>query len=163
MAKDNNTKIQARITDVLETGENVLAAQALTTRGARAVTEWMADHNPASELPTLEQTMGVAGGLVLSERRLPTGFLVVVTEERVLMFGRSVSGKPKDLIEVWARDEVVLDVIDQGNRVRSRLFFLGLPDSTCLVGEAPINGSALESADDFVATFSHKTVGTATA
>lgn len=150
MANDTLSKMQTRIADVLEDGENVMAAQALTTRGHRAIAEFVADTDLVEALPAMQETVGVETGLIFSERRYPTGMLAIVTEERVLLFVRSVSGKPKELLEAWCRDEVCLDAIDQGNRIKSRLFFVGLPDATCVVGEAPINGNALVESDRFV-------------
>lgn len=149
----SNQRIQARIAHTLEEGESVVAAQALTNRGPRAVTTWMAQTDVVASLPGIHDRIGVESGLVLSERRFPTGFLMIMTEHRVLAFSRSVSGKPKELLDVWSNEDLVLDVIDQGSRIKSRLFFFLLPDSSVAVGEAPINGSALDESDRFVACF----------
>lgn len=156
MGRDVISVMNDKLGDVLADGEKVVGAQPLTVKGSRALAAWAEgiDGDLASLLPTYRSHHGDAEELTVADDTIPNAFVAAVTEERVLVFSRSLTGKPKELAEEYAVGEVTLDYVDTGDRVKSRVFVFGTPTGKVFAGECPINGKALTAADDFVAAWS---------
>jgi hypothetical protein len=107
----------------------------------------------AAVLPNLLAQYGKVDELVVSDEAIPNAFVAAVTRDRVLVFTRSVTGKPKELVDEYELASTTLDFIDTGDRVRSRVFIFGMPSGKVFAGQCPINGKALDDADRFVAAW----------
>jgi hypothetical protein len=133
--------------------ERWLAAHAMTVKGTRWLRDWCTTIDPAVVLQDHARHHGAGSDLQVADLGLPTGLVVAVTGQRVVVFGRSLTGRPRSIVAEWPIDQVSLDVVDSGDRVRSRLFVLGLDDGSLVAGAAGVNGAALERADTFVQAF----------
>lgn len=153
MARDTVRVMQDKMGDLLVDDEEYLGAQAMTIKSRRALTAWAAAGDVAELLPNYLAQHGAVEELVVADEAIPTAFTAAVTGERVMVFSRSVTGKPKELVEEYDLAATTLDVVDLGERAKSRLFIFGMPSGKVFAGECPINGKALESADQFVAAW----------
>ena len=103
---------------------------AVTTGGAvRAAESWAEaaaaevglDDPPVSDI-------GFDGGRPL---------ILGLTETRVLVFAGSHLGRPKDLLGAWPREDCELRVCRRDGEVAATPAFLGLPDGSWIIGDAP--------------------------
>ncbi len=150
MAQDVLERMNRRAGEVLFSGERYFGAQPMTMKGRNSVASWAAGADVPAVLPNYVAQHGAVETLQVADDAVPTAFLAAVTEKRVLLFSRSLTGKPKELVEEYDLASITLDVIDTGDKVRSRLFVFGRPSGKVFVGECGINGKALGSADMFV-------------
>ncbi len=150
MTRDPVERMHTCAADVLNDDERYLGAQALTIKGRAALGAWAEDVDLESILPNYLAQHGKVEELVVADDAIPNAFLAAVTRERVLLFSRSITGKPKELVEAHDLAATTLDVVDTGDKARSRLFIFGMPSGQVFAGECPINGKALERADRFV-------------
>lgn len=153
MATDALTRVENRAGAHLEPGEHYVAAQPMTVKGPVALSNLLEGIDADAALGNYVTAHGSVDELEVVDAQVPNAFLVAVTNRRVMVFGRAMSGRPKDLVADQPLAEVTLDVIDHGDRVRARTFVFGRGDGTIFAGEAGINGSAAETADRFVAAF----------
>lgn len=153
MGTDLLERMQRKTTDVLRPGELYLAAQPMTVRGPQSLARWAADADLAAALPNHTARHGELTELAIADQDLPNAFLVALTPLRVLVFQRSFSGRPKELVGEHERADVTLDWFDHGDRARARTFVFGLASGEVFVGDFGINGKALDSADRFVEAF----------
>ncbi len=153
MGRDTVSMMTDKMGDVLGAEEDFLGAQSLTIKSSRALSAWAADADMAELLPNYLAQHGDVEELVVSDEAIPNAFLTAVTGERVLVFSRSVTGKPKELVESYDLAATTMDFVDTGDRVRSRIFVFGMPSGQVFAGECPINGKALSDADGFVASW----------
>lgn len=155
MGRDVVSTMNDQMSEVLADDEQVVGAQALTVKGSRALATWAerVDADLASLLPTYLAHHGDVDELVVADDTIPNAFLAAVTGERVLVFSRSLMGKPKELVEEFSLAETTLDYVDSGDRVKSRVFLFGTPAGKVFAGECPINGKALGAADEFIAAW----------
>ena len=151
MGRDTVSLMQTKMGDVLSGSEEYLGAQPLTIKGSRALATWADDEDMASILPNFLAQHGKVDELVVSDEAIPNAFVAAVTGDRVLVFSRSVTGKPKKLVEEYDLASTTLDFVDMGHRVRSLVFIFGMPSGKVFAGECLINGKALDEADTFVA------------
>jgi len=150
MAQDVLERMTDQAADVLENGERFLGAQPLTIKGRNALKVWASEADVMSALPNYVRQHGDIDGIDVADAAIPNAFLAAVTDKRVFVFSRSITGKPKELIETHELAATTLDVVDTGDKARSRLFVFGTLSGKVFVGECGINGKALESADAFV-------------
>lgn len=150
MAQDLISRLTERAGEHLEDGEYFLGAQPMTIKGRVAFTAWAADADLAGELPNYVTQHGSVDELSVADEALPNAFLTAVTDKRVFVFGRSITGKPKELVDTHDLAATTLDVVDTGGRARSRVFVFGTPSGKVFAGECGINGKALQAADAFV-------------
>ena len=155
MGRDVVSVMNDKIGEVLGDDERVVGAQALTIKGSRALATWAegVEGDLAALLPVYRSHHGDVDELVVADDSIPNAFLAAVTEQRVLVFSRSLTGKPKELVEEYSLAETTLDFVDSGDRVKSRVFLFGTPTGKVFAGECPINGKALVGADEFVAAW----------
>jgi hypothetical protein len=153
MGRDSVAMMKDKMGDVLGDQEDFIGAQAMTIKGSRALTAWAAEAEMAEVLPNYLSQHGDVDELVVADEVIPNAFLTAVTDERVLVFSRSVGGKPKELVESYELAATTMDFVDTGDRVRSRIFVFGMPSGQVFAGECPINGKALVDADNFVASW----------
>ncbi len=154
MAKSVVERMNRRASDALEPGERYIGAQPMTVKGAAAVASWSSDVDLKASLPNYLAQHGDVEGFGVADDSVPNAFLAAVTDKRVLVFTRSVNGRPRELVETHELAAMTLDTIDAGTKVRSRLFVFGSPSGKVFVGECGINGRALDSADAFVQAWS---------
>ncbi len=150
MTRDAVERMQDRAADVLNDSERYLGAHALTIKGRSALGAWAGEVDMESAMPNYLAQHGQVDELVVADDAIPNAFLAAVTDERVLLFSRSITGKPKELVEAHDLAATTLDYVDTGDRARSRLFIFGTASGQVFAGECPINGKALEAADRFV-------------
>ncbi len=150
MAQDVVERMNQRAGEVLHSGERYFGAQPMTVKGRNSVESWAADADVMAMLPNYVAQHGTTEVLDVADDAVPSAFLAAVTEKRVLLFSRSITGKPKELVEEYDLASITLDVVDTGDKVRSRLFVFGRPSGKVFVGQCPINGKALSSANLFV-------------
>ena len=145
---------------MLGEGEQYLGAQPMSVKGPKALTVLLDDLDADSALANHVRRHGSIDELAVDDEVVPTGFLVAVTNERVLVFGRSFTGRPKELAAEYPLDEVELDVVDRGERARARTFVFSRADGTVFAGDVGISGEAGVAADRFVESFAEaKTKG----
>lgn len=150
MAKDALTRVKDKAAATLEDGEEFLGAQAMTIKGPVALAAWGAEVDLVESLPNYVGQHGEVAELRVADDTIPNAFLAAVTDRRVLLFSRSITGSPKELVEAHELAATTLDVVDSGDRVRSRVFVFGTPSGRVFAGECGINGAALAAADQFV-------------
>ncbi|MGI9623621.1 MAG: hypothetical protein ACR2PK_12360 [Acidimicrobiales bacterium] len=150
MGRDVVIDTQERVGDVLADGEVYLGAQPMTIKSRNAFATWAEGRDLAEELPNYASQHGGTEDIQVADSTLPNAFLAAVTEDRILLFSRSITGKPRELVGEHSLVATTLDVVDFGDRVRSRLFVFGTASGQVFAGESPINGKALSSADRFV-------------
>lgn len=144
------SKLNQKAADALEEGERFLAGQPMTVKGRNALAAW-ADGIALDEvLPNYVAQHGQTENLDVADETVPTAFLAALTDRRVLLFSRSLTGSPKELVESHDLVATTLDVVDTGDRARSRVFVFGSPSGQVFAGECGINGKALQAADAFV-------------
>ncbi len=150
MAKSVVERMNRRAGDALEPGERYIGAQPMTVKGASAVESWSNELDLEASLPNYVAQHGNVEGFGVVDAVVPSAFLAAVTDKRVLVFTRSVNGRPRELVETHDLATMTLDTVDEGTKVRSRVFVFGSPSGKVFVGECGINGKALGSADAFV-------------
>jgi len=139
--------------DALEGDEHWLAAQPMTVRGPRAMGAWAREHDLDEVLADRSRVYpGVAGTATIPEA-MPRSFVAAVTERRLALFDTKLGSRPGDLLFSWPLASTSLDIVDEGERVRSRLFLFGVADGALIAGAAGVNGKALAEADAFTAAF----------
>lgn len=153
MGRDVIEMMQARVGDQLNPGERYLGAHAMTIKARRAFGLWTDGLDLHEALPAYVAEHGTVGELDVADDDVPNAFLAAVTTERLLLFSRSMTGKPRELVDQHDLPGCTLDVVDSGARVRSRVFVFGLPSGRVFAGESPINGKAIDDADRFVAAW----------
>lgn len=139
--------------DLLEEGELWLAAHAMTVRGPKTMTAWAAGRDLGEVLPDRRRVHPEASGTATVGEAVPRSFIAAVTERRLALFATAFGRRIGVLLFAWPLASTSLDIIDEGDRVRSRLFVFGVDDGALVAGAAGINGKALEAADVFVAAF----------
>lgn len=144
------TKLNNKVADVLEEGERFLGGQPLTIKGRNAFSAWVDGVAVDEVLPNYVAQHGGTDALKVADDTIPSAFLAAVTDRRVLLFSRSLTGSPKELVESHDLVATTLDVVDTGDRARSRIFVFGGPSGQVFAGECGINGKALRAADAFV-------------
>ncbi len=150
MGRDVIDMMQARMGDELNPGERYLGAHAMTIKARKAFGLWADGVDLGAVLSAYAAEHGNVGELDVADDEVPNAFLAAVTTERLLVFSRSMTGKPRELVDQHDLPGCTLDVADSGDRVRSRIFVFGLPSGRVFAGESPINGKALDAADRFV-------------
>lgn len=140
-------------TDDLDVGEHWLAAQAMTVRGPKTMVAWAAEHDLDELLVDRGRVHPGATGTATIPEAMPRSFVAAVTERRLVLFGTKLGGRPGDLLVSWPLASTSLDIVDEGDRVRSRLFLFGVEDGALVAGAAGVNGKALAEADAFVEAF----------
>ncbi|MFN3215655.1 MAG: hypothetical protein ACE367_04100 [Acidimicrobiales bacterium] len=140
-------------TDDLEAGEHWLAAQAMTVRGPKTMLAWAAEHDLDDLLADRKRVHPGATGTATIPEAMPRSFVAAVTERRLALFETKFGGRPGDLLFSWPLESTSLDIVDEGDRVRSRLFLFGVADGALVAGAAGVNGKALAAADAFVEAF----------
>ena len=150
MAQDLISRLNERAAELLDEGEQFLGAQPMTIKGRVALSAWASSVDIGDELPNFSTQHGKVEELAVADDSVPTAFLAAVTDKRVFLFGRSITGKPKDVVETLDLNATTLDVVDTGTRARSRVFVFGTPSGKVFAGECGINGKALQAADAFV-------------
>ena len=153
MGRDVVEMMQARMGDELNPDERYLGAHAMTIKARRAFGLWADGVELDEVLPSYVAEHGPTLELDIADDDLPNAFLAAVTTERLLLFSRTVTGKPRELVDQHDLHGCTLDAVDTGARVKSRIFVFGLPSGRVFAGESPINGKALEAADRFVAAW----------
>ena len=154
MSQDILERMNNRASDVLDNGERYFGAQPMTIKGRSSLAAWAEQADVEGSLPNYVAAHGVVDELSVADDTIPNAFLAAVTEQRVLVFSRSLTGKPKELVETYELGGCTLDVIDQGDRARSRIFVFGTPSGEVFAGECAINGKAQTAADAFVDAWS---------
>ena len=104
-------------------------------------------------MPNFTTQHGQTEELRVADDNVPTAFVAAVTDRRVLLFSRSISGNAKELVEELDLAATTLDIVDSGDRARSRVFVFGTPSGQVFAGECGINGKALQAADAFVSAW----------
>lgn len=150
MARDAIALMTSRAADVLNPEEQYLGAHAMTIKGRNALSIWAGGVDLETDLANYAAKHGRIETLDVADDELPNAFLAAVTGDRLLLFSRSMTGKPRELVDQHDLVGTTLDVVDTGARARSRLFVFGMPSGRVFAGESPINGKALEAADLFV-------------
>lgn len=150
MAQEVLERMTDRVGEVLEEGERFFGAQPLTIKGRNALKAWAAEGDIMSALPNYVRQHGDIDGIDVADASIPNAFLAAVTDRRVLVFSRSLTGKAKELIDTHELAATTLDVVDTGDKARSRMFIFGTLSGKVFAGECGINGKALETADAFV-------------
>ncbi len=150
MARDVISQMQDKVGGVLEVDEHYIGAQALTIKSRRALSAWAEEADLDGALPNLVRQHGSVDDLAVADQTIPNAFLAAVTPRRVLLFSRSITGRPRELIEEHDLVATTMDFVDTGDRARSRLFVFGMPSGMVFAGECPINGKAQDAADRFV-------------
>jgi hypothetical protein len=150
VGRDVINQMQTRAGDVLERDETYLGAHPMTIKSQDAFAAWANEVDLAEALPNYMAHHGSVHDLEIADSVLPNAFLAAVTPQRVLLFSRSMAGKPRELVADHALVATTLDIVDLGDRARSRLFVFGTASGEVFAGESPINGRALEAADRFV-------------
>lgn len=140
-------------TDDLEAGEHWLAAQAMTVRGPKTMLAWAAEHDLDDLLADRERVHPGATGTATIPAAMPRSFVAALTERRLVLFATKFGGRPGDLLFSWPLESTSLDVVDEGDRARLRLFLFGVEDGALVAGAAGVNGKALAAADGFVEAF----------
>lgn len=147
-------KLQARAGDVLEGGEQVLAAIRTMPRGT-----------------TMGMGIGGAVGAVVAQRQAkkgqaeqaegsnaaewpPVRCAVGVTDKRLLIYDYTMMGKPKDLIGQFSLDQIASVDVDKGVTNKVRFAFA---DGSA----AQVECAKLEKVGDFVSSFQKVKAGTA--
>lgn len=125
---------------LLQTGEQVLAALRVNAVGTHSAAAWLEEHAPAATTPVAEA--------------LPVGYLLVVTDRRVLAARCTLTGRPKSLAAEWPVAGAWIEYEDRGERARVRRVALYV-GTEAIVADAPINGTALDDAEAFLAGFAH--------
>jgi hypothetical protein len=139
--------------DALEGDEHWLAAQAMTVRGPKTMTTWAADRDLTELLVDRGRVHPGASGTATIGKPMPRSFVAALTEHRAALFAAKLGGRPGDLLFSWPLASTSLDIVDEGDRVRSRLFLFGVEDGALVAGSAGTNGKALADADAFVDAF----------
>lgn len=140
-------------TDDLAGDEHWLAAQAMTVRGPKAMVTWAAERDLDETLADRRRVHPGATGTATIPDAVPRSFVAAVSERRLAVFEVKLGGRPGDLLFSWPLESTSLDVVDEGERVRSRLFVFGVGDGALVAGSAGVNGKALADADAFVEAF----------
>ncbi len=153
MAATPVEQMTRRAGDVLGPSETFRGAQGMTIKGRNALAVWAGGTDARQALPNLVAAYGESSDLNVDDDAVPNAFIAAVTNERLLVFARSIGGKPKELALEFPLADCTLDAVDVGERARSRIFVFSKSDGSVFAGEAAINGKALESADAFVAAF----------
>jgi hypothetical protein len=151
MASDLLTAFEGRTYATLAGGERYVAALRLTVKGPVALTALFAGLDVATRLPNHVAAHGPIETLEVADAELPNSFIAALTDSRLLVFGRSITGKPKDLIAEHPLSELTIDVVDHGERVLARTFVFTQADGKVFAGECGINGKARDVADRFAA------------
>jgi hypothetical protein len=139
--------------EALEGEERWLAAQAMTVRGPKTMTTWAADRDLAEVLVDRGRVHPGATGTATIGEPVPRSFVAAVTERRLALFATKFGGRPGDPLFSWPLASTSLDIVDEGDRVRSRLFLFGVDGGALVAGSAGTNGKALADADAFVDAF----------
>lgn len=150
MGRDVVEMMQARMGDELNPEERYLGAHAMTIKARRAFGLWADGVELDDVLTSYVAEHGSVDELDVADDEVPNAFMAAVTTERLLLFSRSMTGKPRELVDQHDLHGCTLDVADTGARVKSRIFVFGLPSGRVFAGESPINGKALEASDRFV-------------
>lgn len=150
MAQDLISRLHEQAGALLEDGERFLGAQPMTIKGQVALSAWASTVDVEDALPNYATQHGRVDELKVSDDTIPNAFLAAVTDKRVFLFGRSITGKPKEVVDTHELAATTLDVVDTGTRARSRVFVFGTPSGKVFAGECGINGKALQAADAFV-------------
>ena len=153
MATNAVEQMTRRANDALNPSEQYRGALGMTIKGRNALAVWAAGADARKALPNLVANHGDTTELNVEDDEVPNAFIAALTDERLLIFARSIGGKPKDLALEYSLDDCTLDAIDVGDRARSRIFVFATSDGSVCAGEAAINGKALEAADAFVAAW----------
>jgi len=153
MATTPVEQMTRRAGDELNASEQYRGAQGMTIKGRNALAVWAAGADAREALPNLVSSQGEATDLNVEDDAVPNAFIAAVTDQRLLIFGRSIGGKPKNLALEYPLGECTLDAVDVGDRARSRIFVFSTADGSVFASEVAINGKALESADEFVAAW----------
>lgn len=140
-------------TDTLAEDEHWLAAQAMTVRGPKAMAAWAEERDLAETLRDRARVHPGAEGTATIGDMVPRRFVAAVTERRLVVFAVRLGGRPGDELFSWSLASTSLDVVDEGDRVRARLFVFGVDDGALVAGAAGINGNAHAQADAFVEAF----------
>ncbi len=158
MPTDLLSKVEKSASAVLADGERYVGAQPMTVKGPAALATLLAHLEIDEALPNHVAVHGEAQELTVADTDVPNAFLAAVTGERLLVFRRSLTGRPKDLAAEYPIGSVTLDVIDHGDRARARTFVFSTADGTVFAGDAGINGDDAErAADRFVDAFEQVT------
>ena len=153
------SRITVHAGDDLRRDEPVLAALRVNLVGSRSAGEWLAEPEAGESLDAYFATYGETPPAV-AELDVPVGFILAVTDARVLAFKRGMTGKPKGVIAEWDRSLCTVDTIDRGTRAKVRRFVIGVGPGAVVVVDAPINGdNARAAADALSNTLSIEPVG----
>ncbi len=150
MARNLTDRLPA---DALDADEHWLAAQAMTVRGPKTMAVWADEHDLAELLTDRARVHPGADGTATIGDMVPRSFAAAVTERRLVLFAVRFGGRPGEELFSWPLASTSLDVVDEGDRVRSRLFVFGVDDGALIAGAAGINGKAEADADAFVEAF----------
>jgi hypothetical protein len=123
---------------LLQPDEEALAALRVNAVGTKTAAAWLATAGTAAVPPV--------------DEALPVGYLLVVTDRRVIAARCTLTGRPKSLAAEWPVDGAWLEYEDRGERARVRRLALYLANHA-IVCDAPINGTALDQAEEFLAGF----------
>jgi hypothetical protein len=140
-------------TDTLDGDECWRAAQPMTVRGPKTMASWAADHDLDAVLADRARVHPEATGTATIAEAIPRSFIAAVSERRLALFDTKLGGRVGELLFSWPLESTSLDIVDEGERVRSRLFLFGVGDGALVAGSAGVNGKALAEADAFVEAF----------
>ena len=140
-------------TGALDGDERWLAAQPMTVRGPKTMASWATELDLGEVLADRGRVHPGATGTATIAEAMPRSFVAAVTERRLALFETKFGGRPGDLLFSWPLESTSLDIVDEGDRVRSRLFLFGVADGALVAGAAGVNGKALAEADAFVEAF----------
>ncbi len=134
-------RLRADVADVLEPGEDFVAAVPLERTGRVALIEGGMVGGLVSQGISKHQEKRDAahlGDLPLADVSFGTyGVIVAATDRRILAFARGATGKAGNLLGAWPLEGTTVEssvhFVGQGARVRSLRFVL--PDHTLLAGE----------------------------